>query len=127
MAKGVMTQGQSDARKSVYPWFYTLQPGGSWLAWTGGRVTLRELVRCPNFNGITVLHGIKLHALAFEDPAAGEGNFPRWEASARWTTSFTTARRNFPLGFHGERPPWAPTEPKLERKMGRPNGSRTGE
>lgn len=127
MPRGVMTQTQADARRNIWPWYYTTQPGGLWLKWTFGHLHPRELMRCANFNGLTVLHGVKLHALAFETPAAGPGAFPRWDAENRWTTTFAQARKAYPKGLHGDAPPWAPKEEKPKRMMGRPLGSRTGE
>ena len=79
----------------IKPTHYTTTDGGVWKLWEGKKIDVTEL---PKYTSFTVGRSkfillpyksgqnIKIHSLAFDDPAFGLGNFPRWDSINGWTT-----------------------------------------
>ena len=59
---------------TLLPVFYTEREGGEWLRWDSGPVHEDQL------------YDLGYHSFAFDDPAKGCGNFPRWDVLSAWTT-----------------------------------------
>ena len=95
--------------QQVYPREYTDVEGGNFKLWMDGPVTYEQLrlaLKRAIVPGhlcckVTDLNGLVVHSIAFETPAAGSGNYGRWDCLNGWTTSIENARRRFPNGLHG--------------------------
>ena len=90
-------------RKTYYPWYYTDSEGGNWQIWGNGLVNDADLLVLFG-SSVTVINGVTVYALAFENPDAGIHHFPRWDSQNGWTTTIEQAKQNFPAGRHGEVP-----------------------
>ena len=76
------------------PKFYTSREGGSWERYIGeprsredlrlymDHAPLKTMCMVVDNSGIAQ----PVHSLAFDNPALGDGNFPRWDIVNGWTT-----------------------------------------
>ena len=85
----------------LYPTWYTTREGGTWEEWTVGSFTKKQL-KDAVVVAHGILHGVVFHSLAFENPAAGWGNFARWDCLNGWTTTLKQAQKRFPNGLHNK-------------------------
>lgn len=69
----------------IRPRSYTTEDGGKWLDWV--YPAFDEGLLAISTDKHIVLDGAGIvHSIALENPAAGNGNFPRWDALNGWTT-----------------------------------------
>ncbi|KKM15987.1 hypothetical protein LCGC14_1690470, partial [marine sediment metagenome] len=71
--------------------YYTDKEGGPWLLWpkeiefTGEDLNKERFARIRRKQLISITAKLSAHSLAFDDPALGFGNFPRWDYINGWT------------------------------------------
>lgn len=85
----------------LYPVWFVDREGGTWQEWKAGATTEHKMKAAVVVNH-GVLNDVVFHALAFENPSAGHGNFARWDCINGWTTTLTQARKRFPNGLHNQ-------------------------
>lgn len=84
----------------IYPFAFTEKEGGEYIPWDGSSIDTKQLNQIRDIN-FSIINGFRVHSLCFENPAAGLGNFPRWDCVNGWTTTIKKAKENFPKGLHG--------------------------
>ena len=89
----------------IYPWEYTDKEGVYFKLWTYGGVTRGQLSKLIRKIGDPdpIINGVQVHSLIFESASAGEGMYARWDCINGWTTTLRQAKKNNPLGYHGQR------------------------
>lgn len=97
-----------DKEISLIPKYFSDREGHIWQLYEGSGFTQEQLdlaIRPHAFNDkppttdpiiliATVGHkNYYIHALAFDDPARGTGNFGRWDVISGWTTTIEEAEK----------------------------------
>lgn len=79
---------------NIEPKYYTRSDGGSFKQWSAGSFDDKNLdARDPKD---VEINDTKVHSFTFENPAAGYGNFARWDCVNGWTTTVEEAKERNP-------------------------------
>lgn len=85
-----------------FPRYYIESEGEKYLDWVFGQVNIEAFPQHGIGKPSCIVKGQTVHALVFENPAAGVGNYPCWDTINGWVTTFAAAKIKHFAGKRGE-------------------------